>query len=396
MRIGYFSSGFPYKNHDTGELTLSSGSGVENVTYNLAVQMAKRGHGVYVFTSSKDKSESIEDYGKISIYRYKKSFTIGSAPISIDILYKPYKPLKLGLDMDIIHTHTGNPPTPIAAYWHTKKKNKPFVVTYHGDLQEAMGGFTRRMSVYFYNKYLLHKILSYADVIISPSECYIKESRFLGKYRDKIVVIPNGLNIAEFNISYSKEECRRKLGLSIDGRIIIFVGTLSPHKGPDVLLKAMPKILKDIPDAELVFVGSGWMRGELERACKQFSVEKHVKFAGFVEERLKPIYYRAADVFCLPSVMKHEIFGIVNLEAMACGIPIVASKIGGVPDVVKDGENGLLVPPGDSEALADAIIYLLENEDVREKMGKNGRKKVEGYSWERIAEETEKVYEGLV
>ncbi len=81
---------------------------------------------------------------------------------------------------------------------------------------------------------------------------------------------------------------------------------------------------------------------------------------------------------------------------MACGIPIVASNIGGIPDIIKDGENGLLVQPKDSEALADAIIYLLKNEGVRENMGKNGRKKVEDYSWERVAEETEKVYSSLM
>jgi Glycosyltransferase len=108
------------------------------------------------------------------------------------------------------------------------------------------------------------------------------------------------------------------------------------------------------------------------------------------------LYYKAADVFCLPSTMSTESFGIVNLEAMACGVPIVASKIGGIPDVVKDGENGLLVPPWDSEALADVIIYLLENEDIREKMGNIGREKVEGYSWARIAEETEKVYKEVL
>ena len=77
---------------------------------------------------------------------------------------------------------------------------------------------------------------------------------------------------------------------------------------------------------------------------------------------------------------------------MACGVPIVASKVGGIPDVVKDGWNGLLVPPGDSDALANAIIYLLENEDIRERMGKNGRERVKNYSWDKIAEETEKVY----
>jgi glycosyltransferase involved in cell wall biosynthesis len=313
--------------------------------------------------------------------------------LSIDILYKP---LRLGLDLDIVHAHAGNPPAPIAAYWYAKKKKKPFVVTYHGDGQWNWGGLIRRISVSSYNKYLLDKILSYADVAISPSEYYIDESRFLGKYRDKIVVIPNGINIDEFDISYSKEECREKLGLPIDNKIILFLGGLNPHKGPDVLLKAMPKILKSIPDAKLVFVGSGGMREELERLCKRLGVEKYVSFAGFVEECMKPFYYEAADVFCLPSVMKSEVFPIVLLEASASGLPMVVSDLDTLKCIIEDGYNGIVTKRGDENDLAEKIIYLLENEDIREKMGKNARKKVEDYSWEKIAEMTEKVYEGLI
>jgi glycosyltransferase involved in cell wall biosynthesis len=333
MKIGYFTQ-FPYKNNVTDELIISSAGGVGVVVYNIAIQMAKRGHDVHIFTSSINLKESVEKYENITIYRYKKGFTIGSAPISIDILYKP---LRLGLDLDIVHAHAGNPPAPIAAYWYAKKKKKPFVVTYHGDGQWNWGGLIRRISVSSYNKYLLDKILSYADVAISPSEYYIDESRFLGKYRDKIVVIPNGINIDEFDISYSKEECREKLGLPIDNKIILFLGGLNPHKGPDVLLKAMPKILKSIPDAKLVFVGSGGMREELERLCKRLGVEKYVSFAGFVEECMKPFYYEAADVFCLPSVMKSEVFPIVLLEASASGLPMVVSDLDTLKCIIEDG-----------------------------------------------------------
>jgi glycosyltransferase involved in cell wall biosynthesis len=298
--------------------------------------------------------------------------------------------------VDILHAHLTNSVNEFIIPRYTKRKNIPLIVTYHGDPEKNMGGIIYKIGVSLYAKYILDKVLSRADVIISPSEYYIDESRFLGKYKDKIVVIPNGINIDEFDIGYPKEECRKKLGLPFDGNTILFVGTLSLFKGPDVLLKAMPKVIKNIPTAKLVFVGSGPMKEGLEMQSKKLGVERHVKFTGFVEESLKPLYYRATDIFVLPSIMNTESFGIVNLEAMACGVSIVASKIGGIPDVVKDMENGLLVPPKDSNALADAIIYLLENENVRERMGKNGREKVEDYSWKRIAEMTETVYRGLV
>ena len=110
MKIGYFTT-FPYI-IGNGHFVVSSAGGVGVVAYNLAIQMAKRGHQVYIFTSSINSKESIEEFENLTIYRYKKSFTIGSAPISIDILYKP---LRLGLDLDIVHTHVGNPPAPIRA-----------------------------------------------------------------------------------------------------------------------------------------------------------------------------------------------------------------------------------------------------------------------------------------
>jgi glycosyltransferase involved in cell wall biosynthesis len=208
--------------------------------------------------------------------------------------------------VDILHAHLTNSVNEFIIPRYTKRKNIPLIVTYHGDPEKNMGGFIYKAGVSWYAKYILDKVLSRADLIISPSEYYIDESRFLGKYRDKIVVIPNGVNIDEFDIGYSKEECRKKLGLPFDENIILFVGTLSLYKGPDILLKAMLMILKNIPNSKLVFVGGGPMREGLEKQSKKLGVERHVEFAGFVEERLKPLYYTAADVFCLPSTMITE------------------------------------------------------------------------------------------
>ena len=389
MKISYFITHFPYKNKVADEKYAVGGA--ELVADNLASVLAQKGHEISIFTTSADSKDEIEEYNGIKVYRYGTNFRIGSGRFSIGLLKNPVK-----YSTDLVHAYVSVPMGDIAGLRCAKKKNVPFVVRYCGDMEDSWGSFIRRISVYFYNKYLLDKILSHADVIISPSECYIDKSRFLGKYRDKIVVIPNGININEFDIGYSREECRVRLALPLDDEIILFLGGLDPHKGPDVLLRAMSEILKNIPEAKLVFVGDGVMRKELERLCKRLGVEKYVTFAGFVGDTFKKaLFYRAADVFVLPSTGP-ELFGNVNLEAMACSVPIVASNVGGIPDVIKDGENGLLVPPSDSEALADKIIYLLENEDVREKMGKNGRKKVEDYSWDRMAEMVEKVYEGLI
>ena len=387
IKVGYFVTKFPYSQ----QFEEYAYGGSSLAAYYLAIEMAKKGHEIDVFTTSVNSKDSVEKHENITIYRYGTNFRVLTSNISFRMLIKPIK-----YDVNIAHEHFDIPHGLFAGLRYAKKKNVPLVVTYHGDWVESYGGVIRKMGVAFHNKYLVDKLLSYADVIISPSEYYITGSRFLRKYRDKIVVIPNGINLEGFNVRYSKKECREKLGLPLGKKILLYFGYLSPYKGPDVLVKAMTKIIKDVPDAELVFAGKGVMREELEMLSKDLGIEKNVKFAGFVEERLKPLYYKAADVFCLPSTMSTESFGIVNLEAMACGVPIVASKIGGVPDVVKDGENGLLAPPKDSDALADAIIYLLENDEVREKMGKSGREKVKDYSWGRIAEETERVYKRVI
>ena len=214
----------------------------------------------------------------------------------------------------------------------------------------------------------------------------------MGRYKDKVVVIPNGINIEDYKIPYSKEECRRKLGLPLDKNIVLFVGNLILYKGPNVLIRAIPKIVKKVPNTLFIFVGKGKMRNELEKLANKLGIRNHVRFTGFVEECLKPFYYKSADIFCLPSVMSTESFGIVNLEAMACGIPIVASRIGGVPDVIKDGENGLLVPPKYVNSLASSIIYLLENEGVRRKMGKNAKEIVKNFTWNKVAKMVRKLY----
>ena len=392
MKINYFITHFPYRDRfdDADYFARYKRGGAEFAAYHLALEMAKKNE-VNVFTTSINSKNSFEKYGGVNVNRYGTKFRIDAGNISLGVFTKP-----LDCDADVIHAHFSTPPGEIAGAMCAKKRKVPFVLTYHGDWQESFGGFIRRTALSFYNKYLLDKVLSYADVIISPSEYYIDESRFLGKYRDKIVVIPNGINIEDFDIPLSSEQCREKLGLPPNKNMILFVGNLIPYKGPNVLVNAMPMIVEEVPDTELVFVGSGGMRSELEELSKKLRIERYVKFAGFVEESLKPLYYRAADVFCLPSTLNTEVFPIVLLEASASGIPMVVSDLVTFRCIIDEGYNGLFTKRRDESNLADVIISLLENEEVRNTMSMNARKNVEEYSWERIAGETEKVYKGII
>lgn len=392
MKIGYFISHFPYVdliNNANYNREYAHG-GTEIAAYHLARNIAEI-DDVKIFTTSINSKDSHENSENMLIHRYGTVLKIASANLSFKILYKP-----LNCEIDIAHAHYNMPYSDYSALRYSKRKKVPFVVTYHADAQDSGGNFVRNLAQKIYNRSLLKNVLNGADVIIATSNSYIDESKFLGDYRDKIEVIPNGINLEEFNIKHGKAECRNKLDLPCDKKIILFFGNIVAYKGPHILLKAFLKVKSQFKDVKLVFAGRGEMQEELKKLAADLGVKDDIIFTGYVDEKLKPFYYRSADIFCLPSITMAEAFGIVNLEAMACGVPVISSKLGGIPDVVIDKKTGLLVKPEDEEALAESIIFLLENEDISQKMGKNGKKKVEEYSWRKIAEKTQEIYERLV
>lgn len=397
MKIACFITHFPYESQLISQ-NLSEAypiGGGERVVYNLVKELSKRGHELYVFTTSSHDKESVDiwENGNIRIFRFGKSLRIGSTNISFKLLLEPLK----YDDIDLIHIHNTTAPGVIAGVIYAKKKRKPIVITHHGaERFSNFGSIARRISVFIYTNFMVDKIFSISDIIILPSKYYIDDSKYLKKYKEKVKVIPNGINLKEFDIPISKEECRKKLGLPLEKDIILFLGALIPKKGPDILLKAMSKIIKKHTNMMLILAGSGIMRKELEKLSQKLGIKGNVKFTGFVEERLKPLYYKASDIFVLPSIIKTEVFPVTLLEASASGLPMVVSDLDTFKCIIEEGYNGLFTKRGDEKNLADAIIYLLENEDIREKIGKNARKKVENYSWERIAEMTEEVYKSLI
>lgn len=392
MKIGYFVECFPYDNllDDLDYFKKYHHGGTETVAHNLAMGMAQRGHEVHVFTTSINANDSIDKYENIIVHRYGKNFKFENANISLNIFRKP-----LTYRLNIVHAHANYPPADLAALIYAKKNKIPLIVTLHGLPDESYSGFIRRMLKSFYSKYLLRRLLDNAEIIITPSSGLINEPELLN-IRDKMVVIPNGINLADYEIPYTSEECRKILGLPLDRKILLYLGALEPYKGVDVLIKSLPKIAKDIKDVKLIIAGGGKMEDELKTLAMNLNVERYILFIGFVKESLKPFYYKSADVFVLPSISRLECFGIVNLEAMSCGTPVIASRIIGIPEIIENDKNGLLVSPRDSKELADAAIHLLENDDLRKRMGKNGREKVKAYSWERLAKDTEKIYEKVL
>ena len=386
MKIGYFVNHFPFTDGVSGIPQYHCG-GAENAAYYIALEMAKRGHDITVYTTSPTSEFSLEEHDSMKVYRYGTNLKIGTSNISWGQFRAP-----VDQSFDLVHTHFDLAPGPLAGLRAAKNAHLPLIVTYHGDWVDTYGGLFRRLGVTINNKFLVDKLLDYASHIISPSKTYTERSQFLRLYRDKTVVIPNGTNIQDFWVPDSKDRCREELGLPVDGKIVLFFGFLAPYKGPDILLRALPRILAAVPDTRLLFAGRGTMRQDLENLSRKLGLEKNVLFADYVKDELKSSYYKSADVFVLPSVMGTECFPLTILESMACGTPVVASEIGGIPDAVINGRSGFLVPPGDGESLATAIVNILNDNEKREDMSVFGKKYVEAYSWTDIAKKTEDLY----
>jgi glycosyltransferase involved in cell wall biosynthesis len=177
--------------------------------------------------------------------------------------------------------------------------------------------------------------------------------------------------------------------------VVLFVGALTSwhgYKGLDVLLDSMRYVVKAVPNAVLLVVGEGNLRPQYESLTRDFGLQSCVIFARDVPDKRLPDCYAAADVGVVPSKDMSEGFGLTVLEANATGRPCIGSNTGGIPEVLRNEHNGLLVPPKDAQSLAKAIVRLARDDDERVRMGRNGRSVALLHDWKIVAEETEGLY----
>lgn len=196
-------------------------------------------------------------------------------------------------------------------------------------------------------------------------------------------VIPHGLRIRMAH-RLEREEARLHLGLPDDARIVLFVGRLIRLKGIEYLIQAMPQVIATCPNTRLVLVGEGEEGPRLRALARSLGLDGRITFAGGRAHDEVIGYMRAADVFVLPSLV--ESFGIVLVEAMSCGLPVVASNVMGIPTLIEDGVNGLLVPPGDARALGGAIRRVLADPPASAAMARANARKASDYAMPRIVD----------
>jgi glycosyltransferase involved in cell wall biosynthesis len=360
--------------------------GLEAWTQNIAERMAERAE-VFVITGRVKNQLKKEEREGVKIFRtslfslenlsYSSPlYLVGAFPL---ILLKSFILLKRE-KVDVCHCQGFL--SSLMGYLLFSFTGIPYVVTVQR--LEADRGFLRRL------------VYRRAAVCIGSSkavEDYFKE---IGVTRTR--VIPNGIDVEDFGAkTLSRDEVREELGISGEFTIIT-VARLEKVKGIKYLISAL-RLLESRPDKpthgfKLVIIGEGSQREELEALVKESALGLKVRFVGQVPNHEISAYLGAADCFALPSLK--EGFGIVVLEAMAAGIPVVASAVGGILDIIKDGENGILVAPGKPREIAEAVHKLYMHPDLADKLVSRAFESLDRYDWNNIADQVYKIYSGSV
>jgi len=347
------------------------GGGANAVRF-LSAELVKLGNEVHVITSTRGKEED-----SLNIYVHRT---------------KVIRP-SLIKEFDVIHIHSIKPIC-LQALLMSKHLAKPTVISLlsvggfmeHPNLvKRALGGLYEWAAL---------KFVKYADIIHVKNQRDKEKLIKFGFSDRKICLIPDG--IPDYALKrFDGEAFRRKYNL-VDNKIVLYVGRLHYPKGVHVLVRAMPKVIKHVPNAVAVLVGpDAGMRNKLLSIIESLGISDHVVLTGYVSEEEKFQAYSACDVFVLPSLYDLvEAYSIVISEAHAQGKPIIAASVGAIPYRIRHMVNGLLVPPNNVNALAEAIIRVLSTPNLAKHLGENGRRCV--YTWREVALRVQSMYQTVL
>jgi glycosyltransferase involved in cell wall biosynthesis len=350
--------------------------GVENTVYHLARRFVARGHEVRVVCAAEpDGPAEVEG---ISVVRLPWRFKIGNTNLCFGL-----KDALLKERPDVIHTHLPTAGFADMAASASRKLGVPLVLTYNNDL---VGEGTKGALARIYNRFLLPRLLAACDRIVFTNPLYPAQSPFLDPADPKLVYIPWGVEVEAFRPPETEPP---------EPLVVGFLSLLDVHhryKGLEVLLKALAEL--ELP-IRLRVGGAGAELEWYRQQAAELGVADRVQFLGFVPDL--NAFYGSCHLFALPSTDgRREGFGLVLLEAMACGRPVVTTPIVGVAGEVEPRGVGVLVPPGDPAALAAALRSLWEKRAELPAMGRRARELVEErYDWERITDEYERLFQEL-
>jgi glycosyltransferase involved in cell wall biosynthesis len=363
--------------------------GVEVYTMNIASQLRDLGWQVVVVTTGNEAGNEVAGLPGVRVHRLAPAFTLSNTPVGygwrweLGRIYRAEQP-------DIINGHT---PVPyLADVAQRASKSVPFVLTYHNDLAKesiAFKAMSRGLQAT-----IIDRTLRRSTGIIATSDYYLSSSPYLTRYASKVSVVSPGVDLTKFNpeIVVGSDLTARYSGK----RVILFVGSLNrsrQHKGLDHLIRAVAMIRPACPDVRLVVAGSGDWLANYKSIASRAGVAGCVDFAGHISDEKLAQYYKLAKMLAMPSTNRSEGFGMVYIEAGAVGIPVVGSRIGGVPQAVRDNDTGILVEPRNAEDLASALRRLLDDDALARRLGRAGaaRAKAE-FDWRALGMRTSEIF----
>ena len=359
--------------------------GLQQYTNRIAVGLHNAGVDVAVVTSSRVPRTSGP-----TVFTVPQLATISNTPFSLR-WFRSIKKIIDEYDPDVVNGHL---PVPYMADVAARVcGDRPFVLTYHNDAV----GITplTKLLVSAYYEVLGKKTLKRANRIITTSQRYAERSPYLKGFLNKTAIVPPGVDLARFNLNVYAGLIKDRY--SLEGPVILFVGQLSKshrHKGLPILIRALQHLA---PDTTLVVVGDGNWLSHYKADARRAEVADRVVFAGIISEEEMPLYYRGANLTVLPTYTDAEGFGMVLAEANACGRPVIGTNVGGIPSVIRDKYNGLLVEPGDLRGLVKAIRVVLSDWKLAETLGHNGYERMSSeFTWDQAIARTMRVYHGLI
>ena len=359
--------------------------GLERVVQSIAEELSKLGHEVHVVTSilGAQGKPRMEMVNGVYVHRIK-----GIKLVYPDLIYPLEYPVKVLKDADIVHGHSQNSLFTVRMIEEARKLGVKTAMHFMAldSLNDHPNPLTRSLGP-FYAKLILKKALRASNIKLVRS--YRDMKILKNKYEVEAIYVPDGVSEELVKAPNMAEEFRTKYG--IQDPFVVYVGRLHELKGLHILIKAMSIIVKEFPRLKAVIIGSGDQRPYKELAHR-LDIENNIVFLGFVDEMSKVGALDASLALVLPSVCNYvEVYPMAISEAWARNKPVIASAVGGIPYRVKHMVNGLIVPPRDVKALAEAIMLLTGNMELSIKLGNKGRENI--LTYDRIAIKTLEIYQ---
>jgi len=354
--------------------------GVE-MTINLLAEGCRSRFETTVLVNSGDRTNSETLINGVRVVKVSEWRRAASAPVSPAFVTALAREAR---QADILHFHHPNPTGDLARF--LSRPTAPAVMTYHSDVVRqkwAMIGYGP----------LQQWMMNHCEVIMPTSPNYMASSPWLQRHTSRCTVVPLGIRVEEFDGTPDLTLSAKSFRNAYQRPLVLFVGRLRYYKGLQYLVRAMPHI-----DADLLLAGTGPMQNELVQMAAQLHVADRVHFLGDISDEEKLIAYHAADVFCMPSHLRSEAFGLSQVEAMASGLPVVSTRIAsGVPFVNQDGVSGLTVEPENPAALAEAINLILTDDQLRQRFAAQARERAfSEFSAQRMCEQVMDVYDRVL